>query len=209
MSTINTLLKKPDPKTGIREQNKLATRNLLIKAGTNLFASKGYDAVTLDDVAEEASVHVQTLYKHFKNKHSLALALFEDSNSYMLSKLDEIMPEEDCYFAWKARVLELMGAFTTNKMALKIFKMIFKHQELLVYSRQGSKSIEDKLTEKLLQQKNRKNKSPEGARMLAAMMVSAYMDAHINWIESNGKIKSSDTLEKFCDFIESKNLHKI
>jgi AcrR family transcriptional regulator len=43
-------------------------------AGIELFQLKGYEAKTLEGVAERAGLHKQTLYRHFKSKIELAAA---------------------------------------------------------------------------------------------------------------------------------------
>lgn len=58
----------------IREQRKAQTREKLMRSAAQLFASKGYEATTLEEVADGAGLHVQTLYRHFPNKPDLATA---------------------------------------------------------------------------------------------------------------------------------------
>ena len=60
-----------------RAQKKQVTRQALIKAATELLARNGIRATTLEAVAEQAGVHVQTLYRHFSNKGELFAALEE------------------------------------------------------------------------------------------------------------------------------------
>jgi AcrR family transcriptional regulator len=48
----------------------------LIKAGLELFAVRGYDGVSVRDIAKTAGVSEAALYKHFKGKEDLALYLF-------------------------------------------------------------------------------------------------------------------------------------
>jgi AcrR family transcriptional regulator len=48
----------------------------LIKAGLELFAVRGYDGVSVRDIAKIAGVSEAALYKHFKGKEDLALYLF-------------------------------------------------------------------------------------------------------------------------------------
>lgn len=62
----------------LREQRKAQTRHKLMQAAATLFARNGYDATTLEDVAEAAGLHVQTLYRHFPTKQDLATAGDQD-----------------------------------------------------------------------------------------------------------------------------------
>jgi len=48
----------------------------LLKAALELFAAKGYDAVSVRDIAKVAGVSEAALYKHFKGKEEMALYIF-------------------------------------------------------------------------------------------------------------------------------------
>jgi AcrR family transcriptional regulator len=62
----------------LRERRKAQTRNKLMQAAASLFAKQGYDATTLEEVADAAGLHVQTLYRHFPTKQDLATAGDQD-----------------------------------------------------------------------------------------------------------------------------------
>jgi AcrR family transcriptional regulator len=57
---------------GRRERKKLQTRRALAEAALKLILERGYDAVTVAEIAEEADTAVTTLFKHFPDgKESL------------------------------------------------------------------------------------------------------------------------------------------
>src|SRR5215218_6602111 len=56
-----------------RAQKKAQTRELVRTTAHRLFASRGFDAVTIADVAREADVAVQTVFNHFATKEDLFL----------------------------------------------------------------------------------------------------------------------------------------
>src|SRR5690242_15455181 len=45
-----------------------ATRRRIVDGATELFVERGYAATTLDQIAKDAGVAVQTVYFHFRNK---------------------------------------------------------------------------------------------------------------------------------------------
>lgn len=58
-----------------REKKKAETRKKIIDASLELFFERASsDDVTMEEVAERAGIHVQTLYRHFPTKVSLTLA---------------------------------------------------------------------------------------------------------------------------------------
>lgn len=47
----------------------------IMQAATTLFVAKGYDGTSMDDIAAEAGVSKQTIYKHFTDKDRLFTAI--------------------------------------------------------------------------------------------------------------------------------------
>lgn len=57
--------------TGLRERKKARTRRLIADTAALLFAERGYENVTVSDVAREAEVAEQTVYNYFPTKERL------------------------------------------------------------------------------------------------------------------------------------------
>jgi len=55
----------------------------ILQAAFNVFCSKGYGSAKVSDIAKEASVSVGTIYKYYKDKHELFMAVI---NEYILSE---------------------------------------------------------------------------------------------------------------------------
>ncbi|MEV0260157.1 helix-turn-helix domain-containing protein [Streptomyces sp. NPDC050617] len=71
--------------TGRRERKKAQTRKALADAALRLFSERGYDHVTVAEVAEAADVSVTTLFKHFPSKESLVFDLDADQERVLVS----------------------------------------------------------------------------------------------------------------------------
>ena len=59
---------------GRRERKKLATRQAIADEAMRLFLQRGYDAVTVSEIADAADVAVSTVFKHFDSKEAIAFA---------------------------------------------------------------------------------------------------------------------------------------
>lgn len=60
---------------GRREQKREATREQMLAAAEALFTERGFEATTVDDIAERADVAKGTFYYHFKTKEDVAVAI--------------------------------------------------------------------------------------------------------------------------------------
>jgi len=69
---INSEIKLPR-----REREKLFRRNEILEAATKLFAEKGYDYTTLDEIAEKAEFGKGTIYNYFKSKEEIFHLIIE------------------------------------------------------------------------------------------------------------------------------------
>jgi AcrR family transcriptional regulator len=59
------------PNTGLRERKKARSRRLIADTAARLFADRGYEHVSVSDVAREADVAEATVYNYFQTKEQL------------------------------------------------------------------------------------------------------------------------------------------
>ena len=65
----------------------------ILKASLSLFATRGYDAVSVRDLAKAAGVSEAALYKHFKGKEEMALYIFTAIITDYTQRLQQIHEE--------------------------------------------------------------------------------------------------------------------
>ena len=67
----------------------------LLDAASEVFASKGYHAAAMDDIADAAGVSKPVLYQHFPSKLDLYLALLDQSCDRLVEVLEEALSSTD------------------------------------------------------------------------------------------------------------------
>lgn len=104
----------------LTQRRKEETRENIIAAATRIFAAKGYDAATTDEIAESCAISKGALYHHFPSKDELFKALlrsrFHDPVRVMLatrggeSVLDlEATVRASVEAAWRHALTDEMG----------------------------------------------------------------------------------------------------
>ncbi|MCX5163916.1 TetR/AcrR family transcriptional regulator [Streptomyces sp. NBC_00264] len=74
-----------EPPTGRRERKKAATRQAIADAALRLFLERGYDAVSIRDIAEAADVSTTTVFKHFSGKEALVFDQEESVDAQLVA----------------------------------------------------------------------------------------------------------------------------
>lgn len=77
--------------SGLREQKKQATRKRISDIATRLFAERGFDAVTVEDVARAAEVSKMTVFNYFPRKEDLVV----DRDAELLALVRDAMAADD------------------------------------------------------------------------------------------------------------------
>jgi AcrR family transcriptional regulator len=87
---------------GRRERKKAATRQAIADAALRLFLSRGYDQVSIRDIAESADVSTTTLFKHFSGKEAL---VFDREDEQEASLVAAVRGRADVVEALREHVL--------------------------------------------------------------------------------------------------------
>lgn len=74
-------------------KTKKKTRDYLVDAARKLFAQKGKNNVTMNDIALAADKGRRTIYTYFRNKDEVYLAVIENELDQLIERLQEVM---DC-----------------------------------------------------------------------------------------------------------------
>jgi AcrR family transcriptional regulator len=79
----------PPSELSLRSRKKVRTRQQIADAAAALFAARGYDAVTVADIARRAEVSEQTVYNFFSCKEQLVLDQDADFEARLVAMLRE------------------------------------------------------------------------------------------------------------------------
>jgi AcrR family transcriptional regulator len=70
-------------------QRREATRSAIIGAATELFGTRGFEATTVDDIAQKAALAKGAVYHHFATKEAIFEVVFENASLELFEKVGE------------------------------------------------------------------------------------------------------------------------
>src|ERR1039457_3775589 len=76
-----------------REREKLRRAQDILSAAERIFAIHGFDAATMEQIAQEAEYATGTIYLYFKDKHALYAALIASKLSAMVDQVEKAVQE--------------------------------------------------------------------------------------------------------------------
>ena len=133
-----------------RNRKKQINRERLIESARSLFSIHGYQDTTLDDVATKAGLHVQTLYRHFKNKDDLAIEAAKFVIEQCRERFEAAPRDQSTFQIWRGFIsravigLAPLGWEHKRLQLHSVSSMMNNNFLLIVYS-----GFEDILTEYL------------------------------------------------------------
>src|SRR5215204_3045422 len=97
------------PELGLRERKKLKTRQLIAETARALFTERGFEAVTVAEIARTADVSEKTVFNYFPTKEDLVYWRLESFEAELLETIRGRAPGESVLAAFGRFVREPRG----------------------------------------------------------------------------------------------------
>lgn len=102
---------------GLRERKKQRTHQLIAQTAWRLFAERGFDRVTVAEIAREAEVSEATVFNYFPSKEDLVFNRMEAFEQELLTAIRERAPGESIAVAFGQFALRPRGFLATDDPA--------------------------------------------------------------------------------------------
>ena len=131
--------------TGRRERKKAATRASIVQAAHELFLARGFDAVSVREIADRADVSPTTVFTYFPHKEALAFGDEDVRHARLVEAVTERPPGTSISAALKAHYLAEITALgsepersllalmeQTPALVEYAERMWFRHEDALI-----------------------------------------------------------------------------
>src|SRR5215211_558114 len=99
---------------GLRERKKQRTRQLIADTARRLFAERGFEQVTVAEIAREAEVAQATVFNYFPTKEDLFYSRLEAFEEQLLAAIRERPPGESVLSAFAMFLMDQRGVLAMN-----------------------------------------------------------------------------------------------
>ncbi len=160
------------PRTG--ERGGPQTRARILQVATQLFLDRGYDSVTVAEVARQAGVSSVTVFNHFPRKEDLFLDRADDAVEFLRSAVRDRASGDDVLTSLRAMALHLFDVrhplSGVNDRSIPFFQTVAGSPALIARAREIASDLQQILAEEL-----EHDPAFEGdATLLAAFFISGY-----------------------------------
>ncbi len=181
--------------SGRREEKRLQTHRRIFDEAMRLFRERGFDSVSVGDIAKAAGISAPTFYAHFESKDHLILALPtpEDVEQLLLAQPAELAPADRVRAGMISSLVDIDAE--ARERVLDRWRIIVASPALRVRAAE----FERKTAEMALQAlpDREPGTDPAGAiDVTVTALFSAYTQILLRWAESDGKRPVEDVVEE-------------
>lgn len=171
--------KAPEPaELPLRERKKLRTRQRISDVATRLFFERGFEEVTVAEVAAAAEVSAMTVFNHFPRKEDLFLDRIPQGIDLSVAAVRDRAPGETPVAALRGLALRLLdeGHPLSAVGHLPFWRIVYGSPALRARLREGMDELEAALTAAIASHPGPGPADPQ-PRMTATLAVAAYRGA--------------------------------
>jgi AcrR family transcriptional regulator len=187
---------------GLRDQKKAETRLAISNVATRLFVERGFENVSVDEVAREAGVARKTVFNYFLRKEDLFFDREEEVRSLVRAAIAG-RGERPPVHAFEALMRTLVETghpiFRMSARPIQFWRTVVESPALTTYARELQVTLADDLGEMLSDAMARPRADPD-ARLAAAMLVSTLVVAYGDALRAFREQK--DPVEAFVSVME-------
>jgi AcrR family transcriptional regulator len=168
---------------GVRDRKKAETRLMISNVATRLFVERGFENVSVDDIAREAAVARKTVFNYFPRKEDLVFDREEEARALVREALADRGKQSPLH-VFQTLMRSLMETqhplFRINRRPIRFWRTVSESPALTARARELQVTFADDLAGMLSDAVGRPHSDPHArlaAAMLMATLVVAYREA--------------------------------
>lgn len=191
-----------DAPVGLRERKKEQTRERLKQVAFELFSERGFDDVTVDEIAERAEVSKSTLFRYFEAKEDLLFADAVAHRDALVSALADRPREEPVLVSLRASLRSLAADYQADRLrAVERNRIMSESPTLAARSLERQVAWEEGLAAVILPRLADQPDAAIRAQVLAAVSMAVVRIATRRWVASDDDSQMIDHVLSALDLL--------
>lgn len=172
---------------GLRERKKLRTKAQLAEAALRLFSARGFDEVTVEDIAAQVEVSPRTFFRYFAAKEDVLFGDMQTSLDLLRQSLAGRPPGEPTLVALREAVLSLAENYEVDSADVRRREAVITRTPSLLAHGVGRQVAWEEAIARTLGERDGKTGGPDlTERLLSACAIASLRVAFNVWIERGG-----------------------
>ncbi|MBK4216046.1 TetR family transcriptional regulator [Paracoccus caeni] len=188
------------PGEGLRERKRRETAQRITDAGIALFIARGYEATTLDDIAEKAGISRRSFFSYFKSKDDILLSLQSGTGKMLVAALHDEPVEKPPLTAMRDAVIRVCAPFPMDEMMA--MDRLMRSSESVQARKQASYIEHEKLLFEALRQKWPDPAREVSLRLLAMLSIGTIRLSLDEMSRTGGARPLTDLLAQYFDALD-------
>ena len=186
---------------GRRDRKKSRTRQELVDAATKLFATRGFDETTTEDIAEAADVSQRTFFRHFPSKEAALYGDMDDLLARFQVILDARPNGEPLVVSVRESILGLADDYDDQrKLRLLQARLASSYPSVSAYSRAVVQyAWERELAEALARRMGVTLMADPRPEIIAAAAMAALRHSMRRWAKGGGRVELPSLVAEALD----------
>ena len=171
----------------LRERKKLRTRDALISASHRMFVKRGFENVTVDEIAVAADVSRRTFFRYFPSKEAVVFANVDERIAMFAELLGERHDGEGPFQAVRRSLMMLAQDYTEHRAeVVQVQRIVEKSPTLIAAEHAIDLEWEAVIADALLARTGTTEATARRARMIAGATIGVVRATLREWFAADG-----------------------
>lgn len=189
------------PQLGLRERKKIKTRMAIRSATYELIEDQGYDATTIEQIAERAEVSQSTVFRYFPTKEDIVLT--DEYDALMEEELRTRPVDEPWIDSLRYVVTKAIGVTAAEEPGVIRLRSRLMLEVPAVRSRMiESMSETGRLLCRVLAERTGRDSTDLEVRVYAMSLIGGLAEISIYWAENNYEDDLTELVNRALNVLE-------